>query len=61
MVYEPCRYARRWPDVWASLPTDEDRQQLSTSLASARLDGYDSTREEVEARAWVYRGGAGAG
>ena len=48
MAYEPCRYAKRWPEVWASLPTDEDRRQLSASLAGGRLDGHEPTREDVE-------------
>ena len=47
MTYEPCRYARRWPDLWASLPSVEERAVLSSTLASGRLEGMEPSRELV--------------
>ncbi len=44
MSYPPCRYARRWPELWAQLPTDNDRRILSQNLASGRLDGQEPSR-----------------
>jgi len=49
MSYPPCRYARRWPELWAQLPTDNDRQILSSILASGRLDGQEPYRAFVAA------------
>jgi len=48
MSYTPCRYARRWPDLWVLLPDDEARARVSDNLAAGRLDGYEPTREDVE-------------
>jgi hypothetical protein len=50
MSYPPCRYARRWPELWAvQLPTDADRWRLSQNLASGRLDGQEPSRAFVAA------------
>ena len=49
MSYPPCRYARRWPELWAQLPTDNDRRRLSQNLASGRLDGQEPSRAFVAA------------
>jgi len=49
MSYPPCRYARRWPELWAQLPSDNDRRILSSILASGRLDGQEPSRAFVAA------------
>ncbi len=49
MSYPPCRYAHRWPELWAQLPTDADRRRLSHNLASGRLDGQEPSRAFVAA------------
>ena len=49
MSYPPCRYAHRWPELWAQLPTDADRRRLSSILASGRLDGQEPSRAFVAA------------
>jgi len=56
MSYIPCRYARQWPDVWASLPSDADRWALSNTLANGRLEGMEPSRELVEDMAASTRG-----
>jgi hypothetical protein len=48
MSYTPCRYARRWPQLWARLPDDRARQSLSDALANGRLEGVEPTRDDVE-------------
>jgi len=49
MSYPPCRYARRWPELWAQLRSDNDRRILSSILASGRLDGQEPSRAFVAA------------
>jgi hypothetical protein len=49
MSYPPCRYARRWPELWAQQRSDADRWRLSHSLASGRLDGQEPSRAFVAA------------
>jgi len=49
MSYPPCRYARRWPELWAQQPTDNDRRILSSILASGRLDSQEPSRAFVAA------------
>jgi hypothetical protein len=44
----PCPYAAQWPELFARLPDDAARWRLSQSLANARLDGWEPTREAVE-------------
>jgi hypothetical protein len=39
LSYTPCRYARRWPDLWARLPTDEDCREVSEALAKHSVAG----------------------
>lgn len=46
--YTPCRYAQRWPDLWAQLPDDSARQRLSDTLANGRLEGMEPDRALVE-------------
>lgn len=46
--YTPCRYAQRWPDLWARLPDDAARQRLSDTLANGRLEGIEPDRAFVE-------------
>lgn len=46
--YTPCRYAQRWPDLWAQLPDDAARQRLSDTLANGRLEGMEPDRALVE-------------
>ena len=48
MSFSPCRYARRWPGLWARLPDDRARQSLSDALANGRLEGVEPTRDDVE-------------
>lgn len=48
MAYEPCRYARRWPELWEVLPDDRARQGLTNTLANGRLEGMEPDRELVE-------------
>jgi len=47
MSYTPCRYARRWPQLWARLPDDRARQSLSDALANGRLEGMEPTEADV--------------
>jgi len=49
MSYPPCRYARRWPELWAQQRSDNDRRILSSILASGRLDGQEPSRAFVAA------------
>jgi len=49
MSYPPCRYARRWPELWAPQRSDADRWRLSQNLASGRLDGQEPSRAFVAA------------
>jgi len=49
MSYPPCRYAHRWPELWAQQPSDNDRRILSSILASGRLDGQEPSRAFVAA------------
>lgn len=44
----PCPYAARWPELFARLPDEVARERLSQSLANARLEGWDPSREAVE-------------
>lgn len=44
MRYVPCRYARRWPELWAELPDDRARQSLTNTLANGRLEGMEPDR-----------------
>jgi hypothetical protein len=46
MVYEPCRYAQRWPELFEPM-TDEQKQRVSDVLANGRLEGWEPTREDV--------------
>lgn len=46
--YTPCRYAQRWPDLWAQLPDDAARQRLTDTLANGRLEGMEPDRALVE-------------
>lgn len=47
MSYTPCRYARRWPELWAQLPDDGARQRVTNALANGRLEGMEPDREFV--------------
>jgi hypothetical protein len=49
MSYPPCRYARRWPELWAQQRSDNNRRILSSILASGRLDGQEPSRAFVDA------------
>jgi len=49
MSYPPCRYAHRWPELWAQQRSDNDRRILSNNLASGRLDGQEPSRAFVAA------------
>jgi len=49
MSYPPCRYAHRWPELWAPQRSDNDRRILSHILASGRLDGQEPSRAFVAA------------
>lgn len=46
MPYQPCRYARRWPDLFEPLD-DAQRQRLSDALAIGRLEGWEPDRDDV--------------
>ena len=46
MAYEPCRYARRWPEVFEPLD-DEQKQRVSDALANNRLEGWEPDRDDV--------------
>lgn len=46
MAYTPCRYARRWPELFAPLD-DDQKWSVSQALANGRLEGWEPTREEV--------------
>lgn len=48
MSSTPCRYARRWPELWERLPDDRARRSLSDALVNGRLEGMEPTREGVE-------------
>ncbi|KAA0017660.1 hypothetical protein [Antrihabitans cavernicola] len=43
MTWEPCKYARRWPELWAPL-TSRQRRELSDSLGD---DDAVPTRSDV--------------
>lgn len=43
-----CPYAARWPELFARLPDAAAREGMSQSLANARLEGWEPTREAVE-------------
>ncbi len=47
MSYTPCRYARRWPQLWSRLPDDRARQSLTDALANGRLEGMEPTEADV--------------
>ena len=49
MSYPPCRYAHRWPKLWAQQRSDNDRRILSSILANGRLDGQEPSRAFVAA------------
>lgn len=46
MTRTPCRYERRWPELFARLD-DQQKQNLSAVLANGRLEGWEPTRDEV--------------
>ncbi len=46
MAYVPCRYAQRWPELFAPLDDDQKRG-VSQALANGRLEGWQPTRDEV--------------
>jgi hypothetical protein len=46
MPYEPCRYARRWPELFEPLD-DEQKQRISDALANNRLEGWEPDRDDV--------------
>lgn len=46
MSYAPCRYAARWPELFAPL-SDEQKQGISDALANGRLEGDEPTPQEV--------------
>jgi hypothetical protein len=46
MAYEPCRYARQWPDLFDQLD-DEQKQRVSDALANNRLEGWEPGRDDV--------------
>jgi len=52
LSYTPCRYARRWPDLWARLPTDEDCREVSEALAKHSVAGVEPKRQDVEKIRW---------
>jgi len=56
MSYTPCRYARRWPDLWAALPDDRARWGLTDTLANGRLEGMEPDRELVADLVAQWRG-----
>jgi len=46
MAYEPCRYARRWPELFEPLD-DEQKQRVSDALANNRLESWEPGRDDV--------------
>jgi Antitoxin VbhA len=46
MSYEPCRYARRWPELFEPLD-DAQKQIISDVLANGRLEGWEPERDDV--------------
>ena len=52
-----CRFARRWPELWAGLPDDRVRAAMSVALTKRKAaGGPEPTREGVEHVAELYRG-----
>ena len=49
MSYPPCRYARRWPELWTQQRSDNDRRILNDILSSGTLDGQEPSRAFVAA------------
>jgi len=49
MSWPPCRYARRWPELWAQQRSDNDRRILNDILSSGTLDGQEPSRAFVAA------------
>lgn len=43
----PCIYGEQWPELFAQLPDDRARHDVSQTLADSRLEGRDHTRADV--------------
>ena len=46
-TWRPCLYGEGWPDLFAQLPNDQSRYNISQTLADSRLAGKVHTREDV--------------
>lgn len=47
ITWRPCFYGEQWPDLFAQLPDDQSRHNVSQTLADSRLEGKVHTREDV--------------
>ena len=45
--WQPCVYGQQWPELFAQLPDDRARHDVSQTLADSRLEGRDHTRTDV--------------
>lgn len=46
-TWRPCLYGQKWPELFAQLPDDRSRHNVSQTLADSRLEGKVHTREDV--------------
>lgn len=47
ITWRPCVYGQQWPELFAQLPDDQARHDVSQTLADSRLEGKVHTREDV--------------
>ena len=47
ITWRPSFYGEQWPDLFAQLPDDQSRHNVSQTLADSRLEGKVHTREDV--------------
>ena len=47
ITWRPCFYGEQWPELFAQLPDDQSRHNVSQTLADSRLEGRVHTREDV--------------
>lgn len=47
IIWRPCVYGHTWPELFAQLPDDQARHNVSQTLADSRLEGRDHARDDV--------------
>lgn len=46
-TWRPCIYGQQWPELFAQLPDDRARHNVSRTLADSRLEGRVHDRDDV--------------